>query len=641
MKLSLRARLIGSFLVVILMCGLIATFVGVRLIGERMVGQVQDKVRLDLNSARVIHQEAVGDVRDVVRHTSVRFFLRDALAAGEIAGLISHLDEVRRVERLDILTLTDGRGTVLLRSRNRAATGDSQATNPLVRKVLKSRRVAASTEVVEREHLLKEGKDLCDQATIKLVPTPKAVPTDRVEETAGMMLLAAAPVLGTGGDVLGVLYGGRLLNRDYSLVDKIKETVYQGETYRGKDMGTATFFLKDVRISTNVETSEGKRAIGTRVSREVCDRVLGGGERWIERAFVVNNWYITAYEPIRNISGEVIGMLYVGMLGQKFVDMRQRVLFTFLGITLAGVVLSMGICYLLTRTLMRPINDLVVAARKLGSGDLGHRVETEGHAEEIGLLGATFNMMASSIQERDEKLKRRAQEEVMKSEKLAMIGRLSAGVAHEINNPLGGILLLSRLLLRKAPSEGVERENLERIANDAERCQKIVRGLLDFARQRDPQTEPLNVNNVLKKSLSLLENQALFHNIAIERDLQPELPAALVDESQMVQVFLNLIMNAGEAMGGTGTLKIATRHITGSGRVEVSFSDTGEGIPDENIGRLFEPFFTTKEVGQGTGLGLSISHGIVERHGGAISVESRVGRGTTFVVSLPEITEDG
>jgi two-component system NtrC family sensor kinase len=635
MKLSLRTKLIGSFLVVILTCGSIATFVGVRLIGDRMVGQVQDKVRLDLNSARVIYREAVGDVRDAVRYTADRFFLRDAVREHDLAKLTPHLEEIRLNEDLDILTLTDGQGKVLFRARNPAIKGDSQATNPIVRKALDEKKFVASTEIVTRADLLKEGEDLCVLANIHLVPTPKASPTEETELTSGMMILAADPVLDNEGKVVGVLYGGRLLNRRYSLVDRIKETVYQGETYRGKDMGTATIFQGDVRISTNVETTEGKRAIGTRVSREVKDRVLLGGEPWIERAFVVNNWYITAYEPMRNVSGEVIGILYVGMLEQKFANMKQRVLLTFLGIMLVEVVLSIGICYVLTGTLMRPINALVLAARRLGAGDLTQRVDPEENTEEIGLLGATFNMMASSIEERDEQLKQRAQQEIMKSERLAMIGRLSAGVAHEINNPLGGILLLSRLLLRKAPPEGIEKENLERIANDAERCQKIVQGLLDFARQRDPEMRPLDLNDVAKKALSLLENQAVFHNVKIAEELHSHLPQANVDESQMVQVFVNLIVNAAEAMKGDGTLTITTKHPADAGRVEISFSDTGEGIPEENVPHLFEPFFTTKEVGHGTGLGLSISHGIVESHGGTISVESRVAEGTVFTVSLP------
>lgn len=626
--------MIGSFLLVIFTCGLTATFVGVRLIGRRMVGQVQDKVRLDLNSARVIYQEAVGDVRDAVRHAATRFFLRDALAEPDLNDIASHLEEIRRSEALDILTLADEEGAVLLRTRNPAIKGDSQATNPLVRKALDEGKVGASTEIVGREELLKEGEDLSGLAAIRLISTPRAVPGDRTEETSGMMILAAAPVLDRAGRILGVLYGGKLLNRNYSLVDKIKETVYQGEVYRGKDMGTATIFLGDVRISTNVKTTERKRAIGTRVSREVHDRVLIRGEPWIERAFVVNDWYITAYEPIRNVSGELIGILYVGMLEEKFADIRQRVLLTFLGIMFVGVIISIWICYLLTRSLMRPINALVHAARRLGAGDLKQRVVPEEDTEEIGLLGATFNMMASSIEERDEQLRERAQAEIQKSEKLAMIGRLSAGVAHEINNPLGGILLLSRLLLRKAPAEGMERENLERITNDAERCQKIVRGLLDFARRREPEKKPLNLNDVIGRALSLLENQPIFHNVRIMRNLQSDLPLADADESQMTQVFVNLMINAAEAMG-EGTLTIATEHRDDAKCIEISFADTGDGISEENLARLFEPFFTTKEVGHGTGLGLSISHGIVETHGGNISVESRAGKGTTFRVSLP------
>jgi two-component system NtrC family sensor kinase len=625
---------------VILTCGLIATFVGVRLIGQRMMDQAQDKVRLDLNSARVIYEGAVGDVRDAVRHTSTRFFVRDALAAGNPAGLSPHLEKIRRNESLDILTVTDSEGMVLLRARNQAIAGDSRTANSLVRIALDEKKVLASTELIDSDELLKEGEDLRDLATIRLVPTPRATPTDREQVTSGMMIMAAAPILSADGEILGVLYGGRLVNRNYSLVDRIKETVYQGEIYRGKDMGTATIFLGDVRISTNVKTTHGERAIGTRVSREVRDRVLVGGEPWTERAFVVNSWYITAYEPIRNASGEVIGILYVGLLEQKFKDMERKVLLTFMGIIFVGVALTVGVCCLLTRSLMRPINELVLAARRLGAGDLKQRVQPEPNIEEIGLLGTTFNKMATSIQERDEQLKQRAQEEIMKSEKLAMIGRLSAGVAHEINNPLGGILLLSRLLLRKAPAGSTQKENLERIAGDAERCQKIVQGLLDFARQREPKAGPLNLNDIVEKALSLMQNHAVLQNVRIVKDLQPDLPPAEVDGGQVVQVFLNLIMNAVEAMNGDGTLTIATRYVRGAGLIETSFTDTGEGIPADSLPRLFEPFFTTKEIGHGTGLGLSISHGIVERHGGTISVQSSVGKGSTFVVSLPKAKDE-
>jgi len=635
MKLSLRTRLLGSFVVVIVIYGAIATVVGVRMIGDGIIKQAQSKVGLDLNSARVIYQQDVSEVRCSVRHTAGRFFIRDALAAGEVDTLGRELEKIRLAESLDVFSLIGPRGATLLRARNPAAKGDGQGDNELIRRAISSRAVAASTRMVTGDELLKEGGDLAEQAHLRLAPTPKAKPTTKTEETSGMMIAAAAPVLENGGRLLGVLYGGRLLNRNYGLVDKIKDTVYQGEVYDGRDIGTATIFQGDLRISTNVRTEGGERAIGTRVSAEVNERVLVEGKPWVERAFVVNAWYITAYEPIRNISGEVIGILYVGMLERKFADLKAKALWGFIGISLGGIALSVAICLLLSRTLIKPMDALAFAAEQLAAGDLRGRVEPDDSTVEIETLGRTFNLMASSIEERDERLRQRAQEEIMKSERLAMIGRLAAGVAHEINNPLGGILLFSRLLLRKAPVNGTDKENLERIAKEAERCQKIVQGLLDFARQREPRTESVSIDDVLEMTISLLENQALFHNIEIVRQFQERLPDVRVDSSQMQQVFVNIIMNAAEAMDSKGTLTITTTADRVAGLVKVSFSDTGCGISQEAMERLFEPFFTTKEVGRGTGLGLSISHGIVERHGGTLSTTSRPEEGATFVVSLP------
>ncbi|MBL7133797.1 MAG: cache domain-containing protein [Phycisphaerae bacterium] len=638
MKLSLRTRLLGSFLVVIVTCGAVTTVVGVRMIGDGIIKQAQEKVRLDLNSARLAYRRALGDVREAVDHTAVRFFIREGLSGSKIDNLSAELDKIRRRDGLDILTLTDARGTVLLRAHNPAVKGGSQANNKLIKKALTAKEVVACTEIVAREELLKEGNSLAERACLRLVPTPRAKPAPATESTSGMMIMAAAPVLSDRGQLLGLLYGGKLLNRDFELVDEVRDTVYSGEMYAGKHVGTATIFQGDVRISTNVMTAEAKRAIGTRVSAEVHERVLNQEQLWVERAFVVNDWYVTAYEPIRNTSGEVIGILYVGMLERKFTDMKRNAVWAFVGISLGGIALSVAICYFLSRSLTRPAHALMLAAQRLADGNLKQRVQPDDSTEEIGMLGRAFNFMAASIEDRDEQLRQRAQQEIMKSERLAMIGRLAAGVAHEINNPLGGILLFSRLLLRKAPAGNIDRENLERIAKEAERCQNIVQRLLEFARQTEPQTESMDLNHIVEKTTALLENQALFHNIEIVKRLHPDLPPVCVDASQMQQVFVNIIVNATEAIEGKGVLTISTSAAR-DGRVEASFTDTGHGISEEDLKRLFEPFFTTKGVGQGTGLGLSISHGIVKRHGGTLSVRSRVGAGATFVVSLPQAQE--
>jgi two-component system NtrC family sensor kinase len=220
-----------------------------------------------------------------------------------------------------------------------------------------------------------------------------------------------------------------------------------------------------------------------------------------------------------------------------------------------------------------------------------------------------------------------------------MIGRLAAGVAHEINNPLGSILLFSRLLLQRTPSDDLQRENLERIERETRRCQNIVQGLLDFARQRKPKVEAVQINDILDKAIQLFDNQPMFHNIDLVKDYQPDLPIISVDPSLILQVFTNIIINAVDAMKDSGVLTIRTLHVESPQRIEISFSDTGPGIPSNELDKVFEPFYTTKEVGRGTGLGLSVSYGIIEGHGGTMRVQSRVTKGTTFIVLLP-VTEE-
>ena len=635
MNLSLRIRLIGAFLVVIVTAGAITTVVGVHMVTRTIDDLGLNEARHDLSAARAIYQSELNSVLDSVRHTARRFFVRDALAGvGNIDSAAAELSRVRQREGLDILTVTDSRGTVFVRTRNPSVKGDTQAADVLIQKAMAGRTAVAATQIVPREELLNEGQDLADRARTVFVPTPMAKPTAKKEETSGMLLKAAAVVVNERGDVLGTVYGGKLINGSFGLVDNIKGTLYRFEQYRGSDVGSATIFQGDLRISTNVLDAKGQRAVGTRISGEVHDRVFGQEKPWIERAFVVNDWYITAYAPIRDISGQIVGVLYVGVLERKFVDMKRNALLVFLSISLGATALSVGICCLLSGGLARPVHALVDATRRLAAGDLKQRVGPDKSTREIGELGSAFNQMAHALEERDQRLRLQAQEQILRSEKLAMIGRLAAGVAHEINNPLGSILLFSHLLLRKVPSAGTERQNLERIAREADRCRNIVQGLLDFARQREPKAESLNINEVVLKPIALLENQAIFHNITVLKQLRPDLPPVLADGSQLQQVFVNMLANAAEAMDGEGTLTVDTRLAPSGDRVEVRFTDTGCGIPAENMARVFEPFFTTKDVGGGTGLGLSISYGIVQRHGGTITVQSRVGEGSTFVVSL-------
>jgi len=634
MKISLRTKLIASSLAVIVICGLAATVVGIYLIGDSIINQAQDKVRIDLNSARHIYQDAIHEVEALLRLSAQRYYIKDALLAKNVEALKKELEVIRKRESLDVLTLTDKNGRVIVRARNPSVSGDDQAQNELVSRALSSREIIAGTIIVPRQELLKEGPDLAEQAHIKFIPTPKAKSSPETEQTSAVMIKAAAPVFGYDDSLLGVLYGGNLLNRNYKIVDEIKGTVYQEVKYKGKDIGTATIFQGDLRISTNVKAEDGSRAIGTRVAENVYEQVLVRGLPWIDRAFVVNNWYITAYEPIKDISGKIIGILYVGILEEKFTDMRQRAIALFLGITLAGMAIALIVSSFLAKSVLQPIKRLVFASHRLAEGNLEYKVKVESK-DEIGELGETFNLMASSLKARDEQLKEYTQQQIMKSERLATLGQLAAGVAHEINNPLGAVLMYTHLALEDAEEKGLLRKNLEKAITEASRCKDIVKGLLDFARQTEPKIEQSDVNETVERTLDVVENQALFQNIKITKIIYPSLPKVLMDVSQMQQVFTNIVLNAAEAMKGKGELTVATRLSSDNKYIEIEFADTGCGIPPENRERIFDPFFTTKEVGHGTGLGLAVSHGIIARHRGTIEVKSEVGKGTSFIIRLP------
>ena len=632
-RMPIATRLILSFLLIIIVISVIFSIVGVQIIGSRIVTEAQDKVRYDLNAAREIYLNKLNHVNNTVRFTADRTLLMDALQAGATKLATDELVKIKEREKLDVLTLTDRSGKVILRTSNLNVIGD-QNEDKLIKLVLSQHKPVASTMLVSAAELRQESPPLAERAYFRFVDTPMARVRSESEETAGMMLLAAAPMFDLQQNLIGIVYGGVLLNRDFELVDKIKQTVFQDLLYDGKDIGTATIFQDDVRISTNVKNEDGSRATGTRVAEDVYIQVIVRGEPWVGRAYVVNTWRITAYEPILDIDNRRIGILYVGILEQKYLDIQRDMVFVFLGITLVAAFASMVLAYFISRKISESVNRLASASRAIAHGNLDTRVAIRSN-DELQELAETFNFMTLALRERDEKLKEFATRKIMESERLALIGQLAANVAHELNNPLQGIVAYSHLLLEKMPETDSDRGFVQKIVTQANRCTQIIRGLLDFSRQRKPMKQPSNVNSILQECLSLVENQVLFQNIQITKDFYLNLPLVVIDPSQIQQVFINMLVNAAEAMDGNGALKLATRFDPIQNCVEVEFSDTGHGIREENLERIFDPFFTTKDVGHGTGLGLAISYGIVKEHRGVISVESQVDKGTTFVVRLP------
>jgi two-component system NtrC family sensor kinase len=644
-RLPIATKLVLSFLVIVAFISTIYMVVGVQLISNRILSEAQDKVRHDLNAARELYLGNLERINTVVRSTADRFFLKEALLSGELEGAYDELWKVRKQEGLDVLTITDETGKVVLRSRFVNNIGDDQSGDELINAVLERQEPIASTVLVPGEVLEQESPILAQNARITFIDTPLARERDETAETDGMMLKAAAPVFDDQNNLIGILYGGTLVNRNFDIVDKVKETVYEEVQYKGKDIGTATIFQDDVRISTNVTNDDGSRALGTRVTEEVYNQVVERGEPWIGRAYVVNDWYITAYEPIRDVANNIIGILYVGVLEEKYNDIQQGMILTFVAITIAGALVSLIVSYFMAQRILVPIFKLVDASKAVAGGDLEAKVEIKTN-DELEYLADSFNAMALALKKRDEQLKEFATQKIMASERLALIGQLSANVAHELNNPLTGIVTYSHLILEDTDGDDPKKASIEKIVGQATRCRDIIRGLLDFSRQRKPDKVLSNINTVMDQCLSFVENQALFLNIELQKNFQEDLPMIVIDPSQVERVIMNMIINAAEAMDGDGQLTLTTRSGPKSESVELEFKDNGPGISEENIEKIFDPFFTTKDVGHGTGLGLAISYGVVKAHNGTISVESEIGKGTTFIVRLPvkvidEVPENG
>jgi len=312
---------------------------------------------------------------------------------------------------------------------------------------------------------------------------------------------------------------------------------------------------------------------------------------------------------------------------------------------------------ILYKLVSKPVGELAYGMEKVAAGDLDHSVPIKS-VDEVGLLAKTFNSMIKDLKQARAQMQRWTQtleaevakktEEIqrtytglMQTEKLASLGRMAAGVAHELNSPLTGIVTFAHLMKKRLPSEGPDAEDLDVIIEQAERCAKIIKNLLAFARATPSEKGELNINDVLSRTIFMVKTQEKFHNIKFNINMEETLFITLGDASQFQQIFLNMLINAADAMSERGTITIATRKIIMDNKpfVEIEFTDTGCGIPEEIMGKLFEPFFTTKPVGKGTGLGLSVSHGIVKHYGGYIDVKSNVGKGTSFFVKLPLIEQ--
>lgn len=635
---TIRFKLTMAFIAVILVANAILSLVTVKHLGQVWLKEVQTRVRLDLNSARAVYDGHLSSMTRFLQAAALHRVLVSGAASSNMSELEDRLGRVLDQSGMDIVMLLGLDGRVIYRAGNPSVSGDDLSDNPIVAAALAQRISVSGTILLSAQDLQKEGAALAERASLSLLPTPKAKPTEDQVRTDGMVMAAAVPIVNGQDELVGILYGGELLNRRYEIVDKIRDEVFEHEVYEGKEIGTVTIFQYDLRISTNVLREDGTRAVGTRLSAVVYDEVLIRGGVWADRAFVVNDWYITAYEPIRDPAGQIIAALYVGLLEAPFSYRQTTIVGTFLAIVLVTTLGSLVLLFIVTKLVLWPVSQIIAMSRKVIAGDLSARVGAKPPGE-MGILCQAVDQMADAVAEREEQLKLATRQQIGRSEKLASIGRLAAGVAHEINNPLTGILTFAHLLHQRENMTEQDLQDLDLIIRETTRAGEIVRGLLDFARERPAVKERIDINQVIRQTLRLIQSQKQFAQVTIQERLTEPLPEVDGDMNQLQQVLLNLALNACEAMPDGGSLTISTS--AEEDKVLVKVTDTGAGIKKEHLDQIFEPFFSTKPVGKGTGLGLSVTYGIIQQHAGILEVASEEGKGTTFTIIIPCTSQAG
>ncbi|SEB35374.1 HAMP domain-containing protein [Nitratireductor aquibiodomus] len=587
---------------------------------------------------------------------SARF--RDIVEAGG-GGLEALLEEHRRALDLDFLYLIPTNGRVVTSAPKLA--GAPRSDWPIIERAL-SGEASTGIDIFSGEELTAIAPALAARARLELVPTPNAVPTERAAETRGMVVHSATPVR-LADDSPAALVGGNLLNRNLVFIDTINDLVYREASLPEGSQGTATLFLDDVRISTNVRLFEGRRALGTRVSSIVRSAVLGQGRVWLDSAFVVNDWYISAYEPITDSYGTRVGMLYVGFLEAPFTETKYTTLLMIAIAFLAITALSVPLFLRWARSIFKPLERMAGTISEVEGGDLGARTGIHGVDDEIGRVAQHLDLLLEQLQERDrqlrawnEELNARVEErtrelrlanrqleattrQLIVSEKLAAIGEITAGVAHEINNPIAvmqGNLEVVRQVMGDRADEA--RTEFRLLDEQIHRISQIVTKLLQFAKPEEYAgfLERHAPTDVISDTLPLVQHLLNKAEIVVMREDRAT-RLVLMNRTELQQVLVNLIVNAVHAMPDGGSLSLATRdeEQDGDKGLVIAVSDTGVGMTPEMLDRAFDPFFTTKRQ-EGTGLGLSISQTLISRQGGKISVESRPGEGTCFTIWLPE-----
>lgn len=618
------------------------------------------KVSTDLSVAHDVFKRLHDDYLNRLARLAESHAFFEAMQSDDVEAIKRQIAILRNTTDFDYLNVLDADGRLMVGD----AAGHDRVSN-LLRSAARGN-PSVGIEIFDQQRLAAEDSKLAQSIVLPLVETERAVPTSRTVEDRGMVLRAIYPATDANGRVVCLLDGGVLLNANFGFVDTIRDLVYGPGSLPAGSIGTVTVFLDDVRVSTNVALNPGERALGTRVSSEVREHVLEKGGVWINSAFVVNDWYISAYEPIVDINGERVGMLYAGYLEAPF---RLAFWKTLAGLMLLFVFLMMLSAWLSIRgakTIFKPLEAMSAVIRATREGRQ-QRIGPLASTDEIGELSRELDVMLDLLQQRSEQTQewaaqlevkvaertaelehknidlrktidvlQKTRQQLVLTEKMAALGELTAGVAHEINNP-AQVILGNLDVVIQALAEQVDpvSEEIELIVQQVYRIQDIINNLLQYARPGEyaGYLREVQVNKVVNNTVKLLQHMRQTFSFELGLDLEAK-KTVRISEQDLEQVLVNLVVNAIHALPRDGgRILIRTRDWRDKG-VVILIKDNGSGMDQDKISHVFNPFYTTKKQGEGTGLGLSISYGLIRRYGGSITVESSPGGGAEFYVWL-------
>ena len=604
---TLKNRMLVSFFAVIAVLGLFMGLLGFYVIDKDIIQKARKEVKEGLRAAR---SEYVGKIVKI--HNGV-----------DLVSPRDDLDVMRDKIGLDYLYYAP------------------ESERSAVRSEIAQRAFAGvrlgGTRIIPEDELREMAGEVYREVEIEVRPTPMARPSDKRSLTEAMAIEYAMPVDSAWGQK-GVLYGGRIINNDFQLVDKIRDLTFGSELYDSKPVGTVTIFQDDVRVATNVLDNTGLRAVGTRISDSVYKEVVESGGTWWDRAFVVTDWYLTAYEPIKDIDGRIIGVLYVGILEKPYVDMARNILIVFVAIISLAVVLAVFLSFVLTAVITRHVGEVVDAADKMARGDLDIRVETRTGIRELDILAGSFNNMTENLSQSQAMLK-------IWNEKLAELNKNYLDLIGFVSHELKGILA-STTLNAYSVRDGFlgmvnfkQRKALDSITRNLDYLAATVKNFLNLSRIEKGEVS-LNRADVMLKEDIFDPSLESLHRQAVDKGMEVvnNIPAGMAvngDPDLLTIVANNLAGNAIKYGAENGKVIISAFDLGGSVRVEV-YND-GRPVTEEEKGRLFKRFSRLagadgKKV-RGTGLGLFITKDIIEKHGGAIRVEPRE-NGNAFVFEI-------